>query len=191
MKSIGELFRFYGSDKDAGTGPGWRPGMPAVGHTYGPVYQELLAPRRESMTALLEVGVLGGASVRAWRDWLPPSCDVYGLDVNLLPEARTLHCPALGVHLFEGDSRDRAVTDRLFGDLTFDVIVDDGGHGDWEQKATWENLWDRVKPGGVYVVEDIQWDESIPWFAERGAVIIDRNHLSGRWDDRLAVFRKE
>lgn len=183
-RTIGAFFTEFGSDKDAGTGR--KPGTPErpTGHTYGPVYDELLTPRWREITALLEVGVLGGASIRAWRAWLPDRCRVVGIDNNLI-------CGRIpGAELFQADSMSAESVAAALGDSTFDVVIDDGGHALHEQKATFENLWPRVRPGAIWITEDLQGIEAANWFVERGAEIIDRNHLSGRWDDVLAVIRR-
>jgi hypothetical protein len=38
----------------------------------------------------------------------------------------------------------------------FDLVVDDGGHTMAQQRASLEGLWRAVRPGGLYVVEDLQ-----------------------------------
>ena len=37
----------------------------------------------------------------------------------------------------------------------FDVIIDDGGHTMVQQRTSLYHLWDAVKPGGIYVLEDL------------------------------------
>ena len=172
-KPLSELFTLHGSDKDA---PG--------GHSYGPVYDKLLTPRRGSLTAVLEVGVLGGSSIRAWRGWLPAWCRVVGIDNNLT-------CGAIaGAELYQADSRDPESVRAALGDSTFDVIVDDGGHGLWEQQPTWDALLPRLRPGGIYIVEDLQHADAREWFAQRDCVIHDFAARTDRFDDCLAVFVK-
>ena len=47
--------------------------------------------------------------------------------------------------------------------IKFDVILDDGSHVPEHQILTINKLWDLVKPGGVYIIEDIEtsyWKKS-------------------------------
>ncbi len=37
-----------------------------------------------------------------------------------------------------------------------DVLVDDGGHTMHQQLVTLEKLWPHIRPGGLYIVEDVQ-----------------------------------
>lgn len=179
-KPLSVLFTAYGSDKAANAPPV----LNGRGHSYGPVYDALLAPRRESLAAVLEVGVSGGSSIRAWREWVPDACRVVGIDNNLV-------CGEIaGAELYSCDSMDADAVERVLGDSTFDVIVDDGGHALHEQQATWAVMLPRLRPGGVYVVEDLQSGEARDWFAQRGCVIHDNAGLTGKWDDALAVYIK-
>ena len=54
------------------------------------------------------------------------------------------------------DSTKREEMDQRLGNLMFDIIIDDGCHFDGYQILTLQNLWHRLKPGGTYVVEDLQ-----------------------------------
>lgn len=62
-----------------------------------------------------------------------------------------------GATIFVGDQGDRASLEDFIakngGD--FDIIIDDGGHTMDQQKTSLDVLWKIVKPGGVYLVEDL------------------------------------
>jgi hypothetical protein len=38
----------------------------------------------------------------------------------------------------------------------FDIIIDDGGHANFQHLASIRALWPHVRPGGLYVIEDIE-----------------------------------
>jgi len=38
----------------------------------------------------------------------------------------------------------------------FDIIIDDGGHTMNQQKTSFLNLLSLVRPGGIYVIEDLE-----------------------------------
>jgi hypothetical protein len=44
---------------------------------------------------------------------------------------------------------------RTFGEIEFDVILDDGSHICNEVIETFVNLFPKIKPGGMYLVEDL------------------------------------
>lgn len=62
-----------------------------------------------------------------------------------------------GGTLYTGDQADPAVlTEIVKAGAQFDMIVDDGGHFANQMILSLELLWPLIKPGGFYVVEDIQ-----------------------------------
>jgi len=40
--------------------------------------------------------------------------------------------------------------------MDFDLIIDDGGHTMDQQITSLKHLWKAVKPGGYYILEDLQ-----------------------------------
>jgi 23S rRNA U2552 (ribose-2'-O)-methylase RlmE/FtsJ len=171
VPDIATLFTLHGSDKD-------------TAHSYGPVYASLFAPVRHRVTAVLEIGVQWGPSLKAWRDYFGPGTRVVGVDISADPGEIE------GVVQFRADSTDKERLDAVLGAETFDVVVDDGSHYGPHQLATWENLWPRVRPGGVYVVEDVQHFETALEFERLGATVFDLRGKKGRFDDVLVVFTK-
>ena len=101
------------------------------------------------MVGFAQPGYLPGGSLRAWRDYFPNAI-VTGMDVQpdtqfVEERIKTMLC----------DSRNSQNVEQALGDLTFDIIIDDGSHNDDSQLYTLLNLYQRVKPGGFYVIEDV------------------------------------
>ncbi len=137
---LSELFDKFGSDKNAVNG-------------YGPAYDELLTPRKESIRSILEVGVFKGASIKAWHDFFP-NAEIVGLDHD--PSCVTFNVAR--IETFTVNSYDLDTVNQVLGDRTFDLIVDDGWHDSRAQAASLATLWPRLNPGGLYVVEDVLGD---------------------------------
>ena len=92
---------------------------------------------------------LPGASLRAWRDYFQ-NANVYGGDIQTdtqFSEDR--------IKTFLFNSQDRTACNKTLGDLTFDIIIDDGDHDALSQIKTAYNLMHRVNKGGYYIIEDI------------------------------------
>lgn len=171
--TVGELMTQYGSDKN-------------TAHSYGPLYDDLFQSRRESVTAVLEVGVLHGASLYAWRDYFPNAL-ITGMDHWAEPvvadRINTVKCNSMELdQIQKAFFNARVVT-------PFDIIIDDGSHWISDQKPTWENLKSFLKLGGIYIIEDIQnIDEARPVFEPLGFVMHDLRSVKERGDDCLAVW---
>jgi len=71
--------------------------------------------------------------------------------------------------LYSGDQSKEDDLSQVFQDGPFDVIVDDGGHSMHQQIVSLRTLFRHVKPGGVYVIEDLLtsyfWFDG-PWHDE-------------------------
>lgn len=121
---------------------------------YLPIYENAL----ESILAsnepvnLLEIGVQNGGSLEIWSKILPPGSSIIGLDIDEL--CLTLSFPE-NVTVKIVDAADASLLNKALGDTEFDIIVDDGSHISREIIKTFENCFDRLKPGGTYVVEDL------------------------------------
>jgi hypothetical protein len=171
---IDALAMHYGSDKSS------------AGHDYAPQYQQHLGPRRRAVRCVLEIGVggtsstagyettAGGQSLRMWRDHFP-NAQIIGIDIF----AKTVEGPRL--HFERGDQSDQ----RFLANLAerygpFDVIIDDGSHIGRHIIASFEALWDTVRPGGYYVIEDLalayhrDWEGGAPGTPGTAADLIKR-----------------
>ncbi len=101
---------------------------------------------------LLEVGVFSGGSLDMWRAYLGEQANVYGVDIQ--PECREYEGP--GKRIFIGDQADPAFWARFVADVPeVDIVIDDGGHQFHQQVATFEAIFPHIRPGGVYVCEDL------------------------------------
>jgi hypothetical protein len=122
---------------------------------YFDIYHRHLNPlRRRDGLVILEIGVYSGGSLDMWRDYFGPSARIYGVDIE--PTCRTYERP--GTHILVGDQGDRAFWQRSMADGTLpppDVVIDDGGHEPMHQRITLEEVFPRMRPGGVYICEDV------------------------------------
>ena len=138
-------------------------------HHYEDAYQAHLAPLRCGAKSMLEIG-LGcgisygaGHSVPLWLSYLPSAtisifefgypCVVDFLEQNPLKLSRS---DFARLHVFTGDQSDPdALLRAAAATGPFDVIVDDGGHSMLQQLVSLSVLLSHVKPGGVYILEDL------------------------------------
>jgi predicted O-methyltransferase YrrM len=116
---------------------------------YLPIYQAVLT-RTERM---LEVGVDRGGSLQMWREYMP-NATIVGLDIN--PEAARYDDAERDIHVRIGDQTDIRFLESVFDEFgSFDTVLDDGGHTPKQMIESFKYLFPRLKPGGVYLVEDV------------------------------------
>jgi hypothetical protein len=149
-----------------GTDKGW---------WYGGLYDVLLQPVRTTIRCVVEIGIgtmipdaassmvgIGashyrtGASLRAWRDFLP-NAEIHGIDpaedTSLAEEAR--------IHTHRCDSTDPEQVSALLASVTWpppDLIIDDGLHDPTAQAKTLHNFFPVLRDGGLYIIEDVSQD---------------------------------
>ena len=141
---LSELAARFGSDK-------WG------GRWYTPHYQKHFEPYRELAVKVLEIGVggyespdAGGESLRMWKHYFRRGL-IYGLDVFAktgIDESR--------LHIVQGDQGDARFLDSMARELgPFDIVIDDGSHMSHHIITSFNVLFPHVRPGGLYVVEDL------------------------------------
>jgi demethylmacrocin O-methyltransferase len=150
---LDELAVRYGSDKFGGL------------HWFTPHYQRHFAALRHEPLRVLEIGIggyekphLGGGSLRTWKRYFRRAL-VVGIDIfdkSGIDEPR--------IATVRGDQSDpdflRGVAERHG---PFDVVVDDGSHLSAHVVSSFRALWPALRPGGQYVVEDLQYSYSPGW----------------------------
>lgn len=144
--SLDELATFYGSDKWGGL------------HWYTPHYETHFGARRYDPVKVLEIGIggyrwehLGGQSLRMWQRYFPRGL-VYGMDIYAKPGV-----VGPRIRTIQGDQNDAGFLRELAAEHgPFDIVIDDGSHINEHVRTSFEALFEHVRPGGFYVVEDLQ-----------------------------------
>lgn len=127
-------------------------------HWYARHYDRYFAPLRDQRVRILELGVggydsptEGGASARMWKHYFRRGL-VHGVDLfdkSALTEPR--------ITFLRGDQADAADLDRI-GRATapLDIVIDDGSHENADVLRSFAVLFPLLRPGGLYVIEDLQ-----------------------------------
>lgn len=137
-----QLAAKYGTDKGDGN-------HTVNGRNYLHVYDRYLPAHRETAVVVVEVGILGGASLRMWRDYFT-AAKIWGLDNNpasMFAEDR--------IATVLGSQDDPAALAQIAPGCLLDVVIDDASHWNDLTLATFAGLWPRVRPGGLYFIEDL------------------------------------
>lgn len=118
---------------------------------YTKYYDLFFSDLKDRAIILLEIGVLHGASVKMWEEYFPKG-RIVGIDVD--PSCAQISSDRIMVHI--GDQKDREFLNRVVAEIgPPDIVIDDGGHKMSQQTITFEILFRSLKPGGIYVIEDL------------------------------------
>lgn len=115
-----------------------------------PQYEDAFASIREKRIRLLEIGIhRGGSLLWARKFFSHPETLICGIDI-LLPELIDDR-----IRMFQADQNDSVALSAIgktYGE--FDIVIDDGCHFTRETQNTFQSLWDFVRLGGWYIIED-------------------------------------
>lgn len=173
------LFDTYKSDK------GW--------HGYPAIYESYFNPIREYPITLLELGVMHGYSLLAWRDYFPNG-EITGFDDRFTGD--------LGerIHTHLGHQEDTNNLEEVASHCgPFDIIVDDCGHYWRPQQVSFEYLWSHVKKGGFYIIEDLgtsfnlqygspDWEKTTDYLKKFVDIVINREYRGSFQDVEFIHF---
>lgn len=156
-------------------------------HSYVDVYEKLLAPYRERCD-LLEVGIAQGMGLKLFGDYFGTDSTITGLDLSLTFDTKEFDSR---FKFITGDATKPEIVEKLGGKM-FDVVIDDASHMQADQVSTFNLLKSHVKPGGLYVIEDIlSPDISLRELTGLHSPheVYDLRKVKGRFDDMLVCFR--
>jgi hypothetical protein len=159
--ALEEIMKKHGTDK----------GVKAAHyhHTYAQLLKRFKYKRNMS---LFEVGANHGNSMNFWSDFFKDPYMIVGMrygitDAQMVPKYGTK------IKIIDGDqskvSSLRATIETALGSLDkpesldspkwkdtgFDIIIDDGSHVPKHILLTFMEYWPYVRPGGMYVIEDM------------------------------------
>ena len=119
---------------------------------YFEIYDRHFSRFRGQPINIVEFGVSQGGSIQMWQDYFGLAAQIFGIDIN--PNCQRFASDK--VKIFIGDQGDRAFLKSLAEQLpSIDILIDDGGHTMAQQIATYEMLFAKVAPNGVYLCEDV------------------------------------
>jgi hypothetical protein len=128
-------------------------GTDKASHGFCEPYEKAMEHLHNEHIRLLEIGIKKACSMRMWQKYFPKG-EIHGLDIDLskiVGDKKNCHI------VNTGDIA--ALTRFVEGPLCkqqWDIIIDDGGHYMNQQQTGFDILWNQVKPGGMYVMEDLQ-----------------------------------
>lgn len=144
--TLDEAFKKYNCDKSTNH------------HNYVLEYEKHLKPLRRRKINILEVGIFNGTSMSAFHDYLP-NAKIYGVDIFVRVPPENIEVLSRDrVQWLKANSMESGLTNTIkeeFGDIRYDVIIDDGLHTPEANLKTFLNFFPLLKDDGVYYIEDV------------------------------------
>ncbi len=159
MSKLTAIANTMGTDKGTQAG---------AAHGYSLIYEMFFAPMRSlPRVDILEMGlaiggpelggeigreVLGAPSVEAWLRYFD-NAHIVGFDISDF--SGIVH---ERFRFVRGDAGRRGDLEKIVAlKQHFDIIVDDASHASYHQQLALAVLFNQLKPGGLYIIEDLGW----------------------------------
>lgn len=155
MDELTSLANKYASDKGTIA--------PTLGHhgprlNFTPVYSKYFEPIRNENIKILEIGVGSGPSLKIWYDYFP-NAKIYAIDIS----SQISHNNDR-VKTYIGDQSKREDLLKVIEEIgEVDLIIDDGSHVISHQQISLGFLFNYLKEGGQYWIEDLHTSDSEVW----------------------------
>jgi len=125
---------------------------------YFEIYHRHFSRFVDKDVCVLEIGVYSGGSLDMWKHYFGPRVKIYGVDIE--PSCKAYEDDQ--VKIFIGDQADPEFWRSFKREVPhLDIIIDDGGHEPQQQIVTLEELFPHLRPGGVYLCEDITGKDNL------------------------------
>ena len=101
---------------------------------------------------VVEIGVYSGGSLNMWKEYFGERSHIHGVDIQ--EACKAYEDDRVSIHI--GDQADPEFWRRFREEVPdVDIVIDDGGHLVHQQVASLEALLPHLRPGGVYMCEDV------------------------------------
>lgn len=155
-------------------------------HTYLETYDKLFAPFRDGCF-FLEIGLAGGDSILLWDKYFENS-KIIGVDITVVFQPKEYRNE---VKIIQADATKPDFLEHI-EDGSLDLCIDDGDHLTQSQLDTFKLLRPKMKPTGLYIIEDLlalNIERKRYEKMHTDVEILDFRHVKGRFDDALVVLR--
>jgi hypothetical protein len=151
---------------------------------YFEIYHRHLAHFVGHKVNVLEIGVYSGGSLEMWHSFFGDKSHIYGVDIE--DACKEYACDYISI--FTGDQADRKFWKGFIEAVEgIDILIDDGGHSPEQQQVTLEEMLPILRPGGVYICEDIH--NRFNGFTEFATGLVrELNNCSFVTDDRSKTY---
>jgi len=126
-------------------------------HGYHFCYPHFLEKYKNMHMAMIEIGIENKFSLNLWLNYFSNTF-IYGMDINF-------SCQGDRYNIYKGDQSNIKDIEQFIEYITKPIffVIDDGSHIPEHQILTFDILFEKLLPGGTYIIEDIEtsyWTKS-------------------------------
>lgn len=121
-------------------------------------YNDHFYKQRLNNKNILEIGVKrktkespGASSLKMWKKYFPNSI-INGIDIDPINKSYEEN----RIRIFTGDQGDESFLNTVIKKTgNFDIVIDDGSHINELTIRSYNYLFQKLNPGGLYIIEDL------------------------------------
>ena len=153
-KTLNEVFIHFATNKGSHF---FSDNIKHSGHGYDAFYEKFFKENRTKNLNIMEFGIHHGDSLAALSSYFP-NANIVGVDRNPFStnykskRIRTLHCDVSSEKNLESLSN--------YLNKDYDYIIDDASHNPIHQKLTLFSMFQNLKSGGIFVIEELNFFQS-------------------------------
>ena len=146
-------------------------GTDKASHGYTNYYEKLFNDSKNKKINLLELGIFRGDSIKMWNEYFDNG-NIYCIDYlgpeNSMTENSIFQEETINnlknksdkIYPYICDQTDSTTLNKIFKNIDFDFIIDDASHTQKETLLSLGILFQKLKPNGIYIIEDMctLWD---------------------------------
>jgi hypothetical protein len=118
---------------------------------YFNIYENIFKKFINKKIKVVEIGIGDGGSLFMWKKFFGKKAEIIGIELN--PEAKRLE--KYGFKIFNGDQSNPNFWKKFFKKVgKIDILIDDGGHTNFQQITTLMESLKNINNGGMIVFED-------------------------------------
>lgn len=126
---------------------------------YFDIYERHFSRFRNKAPTVLEIGVYKGGSLAMWKEFFGEDSKIIGVDID--PTCAQYNTDGIDVYIGSQDDPD-FIEEILRKHPHIDIVIDDGSHIMLHMINTFNMLYNRINPNGIYLIEDTHtcyWSE--------------------------------
>ena len=119
---------------------------------YFKIYDDLFSVYRNKKITFIDIGVFSGGSLFMWKKFFGKKARIIGVELN--PVAKKFE--KYGFEIFIGDQSSSEFWTKFFKKVgKVDIVLDDGGHTNYQQIITTNSCIPYINDDGLMVIEDV------------------------------------
>jgi hypothetical protein len=149
MDNYNDILNKHSSDK--GTNPY---GRETAANGYGEIYDKYFRDYREIAMNICDIGIDEGFSLLANKEYFI-NANIHGVDID---DKSFYDSERIKTHIVDQNNENdiNIFVNKMKNDnIQFDIIIDDASHDVVHQQVTFGKLFEILKHGGLYIIEDL------------------------------------